>query len=102
MSEVFEIIEAGELDAVVANSDEVVIRFTAPWCTPCRQLAPHMAEAAKRRPETKFVYVDVDKCPWAVVEYGIQSIPQVLLYRDGSYVKHLTGRTVVQILSDLS
>lgn len=61
-----------------------------------------MEEAAKRRPETNFVYVDIDKAPWAVVDFGIQSVPQVLLYRHGTYVTHLSGRTVVQILSELS
>lgn len=102
LSDVREITELVDLDTTIAENSEVVIRFTAPWCGPCRQLAPHIEKVAEKRPETTFVYVDVDKAPWAVVEFGIQSVPQVVLYRDGDYDRHLTGRTAVQILSELA
>ena len=101
MSDVTEIIEAGDLESLISSGEEVVIRFTAPWCAPCRQLAPHMEKAAEKS-EANFVYVDIDKAPWAVVDYGILSVPQVMLYRDGKYVKHIVGRTVIQILSELT
>lgn len=102
MADVVEIIEAGDLESLISSGEEVVIRFTASWCAPCRQLAPYMDKAAEQRPETNFVYVDIDKAPWAVVDYGVMSVPTVFLYRDGRYVKNIVGRTVIQILSELN
>ena len=101
MSEPYEITEKSELDSLVDSGEQVVVRFTAEWCAPCKQLAPHIATAAEKRPDVNFVYVDVDKAPWAMVDFGIRSVPQVFRYNDGQRQEDVKGRTVISILSEL-
>jgi thioredoxin-like negative regulator of GroEL len=91
-----------QLQSALTENDGVVVMFTQPrTCAPCRQLKPHFVNASEKS-DLAFVVADLDKMPDAVVEFGIQSVPQVLLYRDGQFVKHIQGRTVVQILSELT
>jgi thioredoxin-like negative regulator of GroEL len=81
----------------------VVVDFTAPaWCRPCQQFSPHFDAASEKSEDTAFVAVDVDKAPWAMVEYGVQGVPTVMLYRDGHYVKNLQERTAVKLLSEIN
>lgn len=91
-----------EFDSLISSDEKVVVDFTAPaWCQPCKQFAPHYDLAAERSDAT-FVAVDVDKAPWAVTAYGIRGVPTVMLFEDGHYVKNIVGRTVVQVLSEIT
>ena len=91
-----------ELDSYLDSEQKVVIDFSAPgWCRPCQQLQPHFDKAAALEPDAKFLAVDVDKAPWAMQRFGVQSVPTVMLYEGGTYVKNIIGRTVVQILNEL-
>lgn len=101
MSDVTWVDDARILEDILSAHDEVVIDFTAPgWCVPCRQFAPHYDNAASKS-DAKFVAVDVDKAPWAMVDYGVQSVPTVMLYKNGRYAKNLQERTVVKLLSEI-
>lgn len=102
MSDVTWVDDARILEDMIDAHDEVVIDFTAPaWCQPCKQFAPHFDNAASKS-DAKFVAVDVDKAPWAMVDYGVRGVPTVMLYRDGQYVKNLQERTVIKLLGELS
>ena len=109
MSEVEWIEDKDRLTAVLLSNPQVVIDFTAPsWCVPCQRFAPHYEKAAESASLqsnivglTKFVAVDVDKCPWAMLDYGVQGVPTVVLYRQGEYVKHLQERTVIKLLNEI-
>lgn len=102
MSEVEWIEDKDRFLTVLDSHPVVVIDFTAPsWCHPCQQFAPHY-EIAAGKSEAKFVAVDVDKAPWAMLDYGVQGVPTVMLYRDGKYEKNLQERTVVKLLAEIS
>lgn len=62
--------------------------FTAPWCTGCKTLKPHV-EKLKDRLEVE--YIDVEEYPEAVEEYGIANLPTLYFVQDGELVKHRTG-----------
>lgn len=103
MSEVNWITDEADLYAIIAHNPTVVIDFTAPsWCVPCQRFAPHFDKAASSTDDVTFVAVDIDKAPWAVVRFGVQGVPTVMLYRNGEYVKNLQERTVIKLLAEIS
>jgi thiol-disulfide isomerase/thioredoxin len=102
-----------DFDALLSNSDYVVVDFTAPsWCRPCQQFAPHFekaADAASVRSDmlgrATFVAVDVDKAPWAMEDYGVQGIPTVkLISRLHTPLEPVTlkERTVIKLLDEIN
>lgn len=94
-------IEVNDLQALRRTIDvhpRVVVDFSAEsWCVPCQRLAPHFAKFAEQRDDLVCVKVDVDADPLIASSFNIQSVPQVVLFSGGRYVKHLTGRTVLQL-----
>jgi len=69
----------------------VVKRFTATWCQPCRTLAPIMVGIQIQNPGVQFDIIDVDDQPILVEQYGIRSVPTVILEKDGEIVETLLG-----------
>lgn len=86
---------------IIHDNDEVVVKFWATWCRPCRNLAPHYEKLAEQS-DSIFLNVDVDKAPWATSEYGVRGVPTVMLFRNGEYVKNINGKTVVQMSAELA
>jgi thioredoxin 2 len=60
-----------------------VIDFWAPWCGPCRVMAPQFERAARLRPQYRFAKVNVDDEPVVGARFGIRSIPTLVVLRDG-------------------
>lgn len=102
MSKVLEVNDRSEFQDLLDTEQELVVDFSAPaWCRPCQQLAPHF-DSASEKSEATFVMVDVDKADWAMVDYGVRGVPSVKLFRKGEFVTDLKGRTVIQLLSEIS
>jgi thioredoxin len=68
-----------------------VVDFWAGWCGPCRAMAPQFQKAAELRPEYRFAKVDVDAEPGLASRVGIQSIPTLMVLRDGEPVAAQAG-----------
>jgi thioredoxin 2 len=88
------------LDRYVAGTTmPVVADFWAEWCGPCKMMAPAFEEAARRRPDVRFVKVDSDASAAASTRYGVRSIPTLILFRDGRESARQSGAmSVAQLL----
>jgi len=87
-----ELDEAG-FDRFVAGTDlPVLADFWAPWCGPCRAMAPHFARAAQQlKGRAQLVKVNTEEAPQLSMRLRIQAIPTLVLYRDGREVRRASG-----------
>lgn len=70
----------------------VVVDFWATWCGPCRAMAPHLDTIANELDgKIRIVKVDVDRNQNTAVTYGIQSLPTMLVFKDGKVVDKMVG-----------
>ena len=69
----------------------VLVDFNATWCGPCQQLKPILAELSSQREDIKIISIDVDEYPELSKEYGIMSIPNLKLLKDGKIIKEHIG-----------
>lgn len=76
----------------VLNSEQtVLLDFWAPWCVPCRMLAPVLEEVAAERPDVKVCKVNIDEEYDLAVRYRIASIPTLLVMDKGQVEEKLVG-----------
>ncbi len=75
-------LDGQNFDADVAHG-LTVVDFWAPWCGPCRQMAPQFERAARMRPQYRFAKVNVDDHPGLAARFGVRSIPTLAVIRDG-------------------
>lgn len=79
-------------DQTIANGDTILVDFWAPWCGPCRAIAPHVeAIAEEYQGRAVVAKVNVDNSPNTAAKYGIMSIPTLLVFKGGQVTQKLQG-----------
>ncbi len=95
--------EATFAEEIGATTEAVLVDFWAEWCGPCKTIAPILEELADEHPDRlRIAKVDVDQNQGLARQYGVQSIPTMIVFKDGTEVHRMVGaRGKAQILEDL-
>jgi thioredoxin 1 len=76
---------------VLESSEPVLVDFWAPWCGPCRIVAPHLEELDAQRDDLRVVKLNVDDNPQTAARYNVMSIPTLLLFKHGQVAHQIIG-----------
>lgn len=75
----------------VLKLKDVIFDFWAPWCGPCRMLAPVLEDIANDYPDIQIAKINVDDYPELAIKYNISSIPAILYFKNGELTSQTLG-----------
>jgi len=94
-------IQQDEFDQIIANNNLVVVDYTAPWCGPCKVVAPLIDKLAEEYDgKAAVVKIDIDQNPDNPKQFGVRSIPAVLIFKQGEVVETIVGKTSYEVFSN--
>ena len=76
---------------VLENDAPVLVDFWAPWCGPCRMIAPALEEIASERDDLQIVKLNTDENQQTAIAYEVLSIPTLILFKNGQIAKKVIG-----------
>ena len=92
MGNVAELTDADFEEQVINSGEPVLVDFWAPWCGPCRQIAPMIDElASENEGSAKVVKVNIDESAEIAQKYGIMSIPTLIIFKGGEIAEKFVG-----------
>lgn len=96
------IVNKDNFESVKASEKTVLLDFYADWCGPCRMVSPLVDQIAEEHPEYLVGKINVDNEPELAAQFGVMSIPKLVVMKDGEVVNQLEGaRPKAQILAML-
>ncbi|MEA2134241.1 MAG: thioredoxin 1 [Solirubrobacteraceae bacterium] len=91
MADIKHVTDADFQAEVLESEQPVLVDFWAPWCGPCRVVAPVLEEIAGERPELKLVKLNIDENQQTAMNFQILAIPTMVLFRNGQEAKRIQG-----------
>jgi thioredoxin 1 len=86
-----EVTDANFQAEVLESETPVLVDFWAPWCGPCRVVAPVLEEIAKERQDLRIVKLNVDENQQTAAKYQVLSIPTLIVFKGGAEAKKVIG-----------
>jgi thioredoxin 1 len=88
---IIEVTDASFQAEVIESETPVLVDFWAPWCGPCRVVAPVLEEIANERADLRVVKLNVDENQETAARYPVLSIPTLIVFKDGAEAKKVIG-----------
>lgn len=97
------VVHASDSDFMVKmeSSGTVLAYFWAVWCPPCKRIAPVLTELGEEMPDVNIAKINVDENPETASQYGIMSIPTLLVFQNGQAVDRVVGFQSKEALKNL-
>ena len=88
---IIEVTDANFQTEVIEAEGPVLVDFWAPWCGPCRVVAPHLEELNDEQENLRVVKLNVDDNPQTAAQFEVMSIPTLIVFRNGQPAKKIIG-----------
>lgn len=96
-----EYVQEKQFKELMTQDKLVVVDYTATWCGPCRLIAPLIDQLAEEyQGKAEVVKIDLDQNKDNAKEYGIRSIPTILIFKNGQEVDRIVGRATYEQFSN--
>lgn len=103
MSQITEVRDDDFAALVLEQSGPVLVDFWAPWCGPCKRLAPIVEQVAEQNADRLTVRsVDIDQATATAEKYGIVSVPTLAVFADGELVHRFPGRSRAALEAEIA
>jgi len=91
MADITDVSDTNFQAEVLENDTPVLVDFWAPWCGPCRMVAPALEQIASERDDLRIVKLNTDENQQTAIQYQVLAIPTMILFKNGQEVKRIQG-----------